>query len=232
MKRVPGLDLPIHSIFCIGRNYAEHARELGNTLPDEPVVFLKPLSAICSSGTTVRIPNWVGRVDHEVELVVAISKSGKNIPEDEALSYVGGYGIGLDLTARDIQNKAKQKLLPWTVAKGFDDFAPIGNFVGSGSFPLEQSLNPSHFELKLEIDGKTLQVGRTQDMQFSVPKIISYLSNIFTLNPGDLIFTGTPSGVGPIEDGAHLVAALSGSDQGDQKERKILSGLEITVCRT
>lgn len=204
-KRIPGLqpDITINSIFCIGRNYAEHAKELKNVVPDKPMVFLKPESAIIFDGASVVIPHQSKEVHHEVELVAVIGKSGKNIPESEALNHIAGYGIGIDVTARDIQQEAKEKSHPWSVAKGFDTFAPISSFINSSEID-----NPQNLDLKIEVNGKIRQHGNTRDMIFPVKTLLAYLSTIFTLSPGDLIFTGTPEGVSPIKQGDKIRATL------------------------
>lgn len=204
-KRIPGLqpELTINSIFCIGRNYAKHARELKNVVPDKPMVFLKPESAVIFDGASIVLPAQSNEVHHEVELVAAVGKSGKNIPESEALRYISGYGIGIDVTARDIQQVAKEKSHPWSVAKGFDTFAPLSSFIDSSEID-----NPQDLELKIEVNGETRQHGNTRDMIFSVKTLVAYLSTIFTLSPGDLIFTGTPEGVSPIKEGDKIRATL------------------------
>ncbi|MDX1671747.1 MAG: fumarylacetoacetate hydrolase family protein [Balneolaceae bacterium] len=198
-------DLTVNTIFCIGRNYAEHARELNNEVPDQPVVFLKPVSSIIQDGATIQLPPSSREVHHEVELLAAIGKSGKNIAEDQAHKYIAGYGIGIDVTARDIQQKAKSKRHPWAVAKGFDTFAPISRFL-----PAAEIGDPQQLSLELRVNGKVRQQGNTADMIFTVPSLVSYLSGIFTLSPGDLIFTGTPEGVSPIKQGDHIEARLQG----------------------
>jgi 2-keto-4-pentenoate hydratase/2-oxohepta-3-ene-1,7-dioic acid hydratase in catechol pathway len=203
MTTIPNLDLPIRTIFCIGRNYLEHARELGNPRPAEPVVFLKPVSAVCADGEAIVLPVGVGRVDHEVELVVAIGRAGRRIAAEHALHHVAGYGVGIDVTARDLQDKAKQKALPWAVAKGYDTFAPLGSFVPAAKVP-----DPSALTIRLAVNSEIRQNGRTADMIWDVAALIAYTSSIFSLAPGDLIFTGTPSGVGPLAAGDRLVAAL------------------------
>ncbi|MEX2601311.1 MAG: fumarylacetoacetate hydrolase family protein [Balneolaceae bacterium] len=203
-QQIPGIDgLEINTLFCIGRNYILHARELNNPVPEEPIVFLKPNSAVIMDGGTVSLPAQSRDVHHEVELVIAIGKTGKKIPEEEALNYIAGYGIGIDFTARDIQQKAKEKGKPWSVAKGFDTFAPVSRFLpynGSKPFP--------DVDLELQINGETRQKGNTRDMLFSIPTLISYLSHIFTLSPGDLLFTGTPEGVGTVQPGDEITAIL------------------------
>lgn len=201
---IPGTSLKFQNIFCIGRNYSEHAKELNNPIPTSPVVFIKPTSSLCFSGENLIIPSQSERVDHEVEIVVVIGKKGKNITEAEAASFISHIGIGLDFTARDLQDKAKEKALPWSIAKGFDTFAAVGQFIKfNGNPEILKNINFS-----LEVNGEKKQVGKTSDMIFSIPTIISYLSTIFTLSPGDIIFTGTPAGVGPLKEGDKMVASL------------------------
>lgn len=201
---LPGLShLSAHTLFCIGRNYAEHAKELNNPIPDRPVVFTKPLTTLLADSGTVILPAVTTDVHHEVELVVAIGTGGKNIPVESALSHVAGYAIGLDMTARDIQTSLKAKSHPWELAKGLDTFAPLGNFVPAASIS-----DPSTLWLELKVNGKVRQSGTTADMLNSVPSLISFLSSYFTLHPGDLIFTGTPAGVSAVQDGDVLEATM------------------------
>lgn len=204
MKTIPGFpDITVGTIYCIGRNYAKHAAELGNTVPEQPMVFLKPASSIIDDGQAIRLPSQSRDVHHEVELVVAIGKQGKNIRKEEALGYIAGYGIGIDVTARDIQQQAKDRGHPWSVAKGFDTFAPISRFV-----PVTSATDFSDMELSLTVNGTQRQHGFTSHMIFPVEELVSYLSTIFTLFPGDLIFTGTPEGVSQIKKGNEVEAVL------------------------
>jgi len=202
---ISGLDpeLTINTIFCIGRNYSEHAKELKNEVPDRPMVFLKPVSSIIFDSGSIILPPQSREVHHEVELVAAIGKGGKNIPEEEALQHIAGYGIGIDVTARDLQQEAKKKSHPWTVAKGFDTFAPISSFI-----PAEAIDDPQNIDLKLQVNQEVRQNGNTRDMIFPVAELVAYLSTVFTLTPGDLIFTGTPSGVSPVKQGDQIIATL------------------------
>lgn len=204
-QTIPGLDpeLTINNIFCIGRNYSEHAKELKNEVPDRPMVFLKPVSSIIFDGGSIILPPQSREVHHEVELVAAIGKGGKNIHAEEALQHIAGYGIGIDVTARDLQQEAKKRSHPWTVAKGFDTFAPISNFI-----PADAIDDPQNIGLKLHVNGEVRQNGNTRDMIFPVAELVAYLSTIFTLTPGDLIFTGTPSGVSPVKQGDQIKAIL------------------------
>ncbi|MBO6537173.1 MAG: fumarylacetoacetate hydrolase family protein [Balneolaceae bacterium] len=201
-KTIPGLELPIRNIYCIGRNFADHAKEMNAETPSAPIVFLKPTSSICYDGDTISIPPQSKNVHHEGEIVLAIGKSGKNIEETKAFEYVAGIGAGIDFTARDIQSEAKKAGLPWSVAKGFDGFAPISSFK-----PLSDLITDS-IELELRVNEQIRQSGNTSQLIFSFEKLISYLSTIFTLQAGDLIFTGTPAGVSAIESGDVVTSQL------------------------
>ncbi|ALM76095.1 fumarylacetoacetate hydrolase family protein [Thermococcus barophilus] len=192
-------------IICLGRNYAEHAKELGHEVPKEPVIFLKPPSALIGPNQTIILPKKSREVHHEVELAVIIGKRGKNIPRERAMDYVLGYTILLDITARDLQWEAKRKGLPWTVAKGFDTFAPIGPRI----VPKEE-LDPSDLEIGLKVNGEVRQLSRTGKMIFKIPEIIEYISGIMTLEKGDIIATGTPEGVGPLRHGDTVEAWIEG----------------------
>jgi len=201
---IRGLEpLEAHSIFCIGRNYAEHAKELNNPIPDRPVVFTKPRTTLLGDGGSVRIPAATRDVHHEVELVVAIGTGGRNISPGDALHHVAGYAVGLDMTARDIQSDLKANAHPWDLAKGLDTFAPLGPFVPASMVP-----DPSDLTLTLDVNGERRQNGNTRDMLHTVPALISFLSAWFSLSPGDLIFTGTPAGVGAVRAGDVMRAEL------------------------
>lgn len=195
---------PINNIFCIGRNYVNHAKELNNPVPEEPVVFMKPTSSIIFDGGLIMLPPQSEEVHHEVELVIAIGREGKHIPKKRALEYIMGYGIGIDVTARDLQQKAKEKGHPWTIAKGFDTFTPISRFITPS-----QVGDPHDLNLKLEVNGEVRQDGSTADMIFPIESLVAYLSTIFTLSPGDLIFTGTPAGVSRVNAGDEIKASLN-----------------------
>ncbi|HIH72398.1 MAG TPA: fumarylacetoacetate hydrolase family protein [Thermococcaceae archaeon] len=192
-------------IICLGRNYAEHARELGHEIPKEPVIFLKPPSALIGPDQTIILPRRSNRVDHEVELAVIIGKRGKNIPREKAMDYVLGYTILMDITARDLQAEAKKKGLPWTVAKGFDTFAPIGPRVVD-----KREINVDDLEIGLKVNGEIKQLSRTSKMIFKIDEIIEYVSSIMTLEKGDIIATGTPEGVGPLRHGDVVEAWIEG----------------------
>jgi acylpyruvate hydrolase len=191
-------------IFCIGRNYVEHIKELNNAVPEDPVVFTKPDTAIIRNNAPFYYPEFSKDIHHEVELVLKIAKEGKNIEEKFAAKYIDSIGMGIDFTARDLQAKAKAKGLPWDIAKGFNGSAPISDkFI-----PVADFKNLADINFKLEVNGQLKQQGNTSLMLFPFPIIISYLSKFFTLKTGDLIFTGTPSGVGPVQAGDKLSAYL------------------------
>lgn len=191
-------------IFAIGRNYAKHIQELNNERPDEPVIFTKPDTAVLRNNAPFYHPSFSKDIHHEVELVLRINKEGKNIEEKFASRYYDAIGVGIDFTARDLQQKAKDKGLPWDIAKGFNGSAPISEvFKPSATFQDVKNIN-----FKLEVNGTTRQQGNTSLMLFPFDYIISYLSKFFTLKPGDLIFTGTPEGVGPVKPGDTLSAYI------------------------
>jgi 2-keto-4-pentenoate hydratase/2-oxohepta-3-ene-1,7-dioic acid hydratase in catechol pathway len=198
-----GPQIRVGKILCLGRNYAEHAKEMKAEVPKAPVVFLKPSTAIIHDGDTVVIPDLSRDMHHEVELVVVIGKGGKNIPAASAMDHVAGYAVGLDMTLRDVQSEAKKSGLPWTVAKGFDTSAPVSEIVNTAAIP-----DPHALSLTLSVNGSIRQQGHTGAMLFRINDIIAYLSRLFTLEPGDLIFTGTPEGVGPVTHGDTLEASL------------------------
>lgn len=191
-------------IFAIGRNYAEHIKELNNERPDEPVIFTKPDTALLRNGSPFYYPDFSNDIHHEVELVLRICKEGKNIEEKFAEKYFDAIGIGIDFTARDLQTKAKNKGLPWDIAKGFNGSAPISEkFI-----PVAQFKNLKDINFSLTINGDIRQQGNTSLMIFSFEYLISYLSKFFTLRTGDLVFTGTPKGVGPVQVGDTLSASI------------------------
>jgi len=197
--------LPIGKLLCIGRNYAKHAEEMRSDVPDEPMVFLKPASAVIRSGESVVLPEQSSDVHHEVELVAVIGKGGSKISRDDALDHVAAYGVGLDMTARDIQTEAKKRSHPWSVAKGFDTFAPLGPLT-----PADQVGDVQNLTISLRVNGEDRQNASTRDMIFPVANLVHYCSHIFTLAPGDLIYTGTPEGVGPVQEGDVLEATVTG----------------------
>lgn len=189
-------------IFAIGRNYAEHIKELNNERPDEPVIFTKPDTALLRHNEPFYYPKFSQDIHHEVELVLKIAKEGKHIDPAFALSYIDSIGVGIDFTARDLQQKAKEKGLPWDIAKGFNGSAPV-----SDSFlPMSRFADLKNINFKLEVNGQLRQQGNTSLMLFPFAYIISYLSKFFTLKTGDLIFTGTPKGVAGVAIGDRLAA--------------------------
>lgn len=190
-------------IIAIGRNYAKHIEELENERPENPVVFLKPDTAIIKNNLPFYLPEFSHDVHHEVELVLKINKEGKFIKKEFAHRYFGEIGIGIDFTARDVQQKCKEKGLPWEIAKAFNGSAPIGRFLPVSDFKDFKDIN-----FHLDINGEQKQVGNTSLMLFDFGVIIEYVSQFFTLKKGDLIFTGTPAGVGKVAAGDHLEAFI------------------------
>ncbi len=187
-------------IICIGRNYSEHAKELGNEAPKEPLFFLKPDSAILPKRVPFYIPEFTKDLHFEVELLVKINRVGKHIEERFANTYYDKIGLGIDFTARDLQNECKTKGLPWEKAKAFDGSAVIGNeFIDKSEFESVQNI-----QFSLNKNGEQVQLGNSNDMMFSIDRIVSYVSQFFTLKIGDIIYTGTPAGVGPVKIGDRL----------------------------
>jgi len=191
----------VGKVLCIGRNYAKHAAEMNTSVPKQPVVFLKPSTAIIRAPKSILLPQLSSNVHHEVELVAMIGRTGRNIPVEISLEYVTAYAIGLDMTARDLQSEAKKKGNPWSICKGFDTFAPLGDLI-----PSDKVGDPQEVTMTLKVNDVVRQDGHTKDMIFSVAQLISYCSRIFTLERGDLLYTGTPEGVGPVEKGDQLEA--------------------------
>jgi acylpyruvate hydrolase len=192
-------------IICIGRNYAAHAQELRNELPDSPVFFLKPETALVRSNRPFFKPDFSQDLHYELELVLKICKVGKCISPVFAHTYWDEIGLGIDFTARDLQRQQSEKGLPWEMAKAFDNSAPVSKFFPKSRYDFVKGV-----EFRLDLNGKTVQQGNSQDMVFSPENIISYVSRFFTLKHGDLIFTGTPAGVGPVNIGDMLEAYLEG----------------------
>lgn len=190
-------------IICVGRNYAEHAKELNNEVPTEPVIFLKPKTALLVDGKPLYYPEYTNDLQYECELVVKICKNGKYVQERFAHNYYKEVSLGIDFTARDLQQRQKEKGLPWEIAKAFDGSAAVGDFVAIGN-------GVSSLQFELQVNGEVRQQGNTADMLFSVDKIIAYVSRFFTLNIGDLIFTGTPQGVGSLSVTDELTGYLEG----------------------
>ena len=197
---------PVHRVYCVGRNYAKHAREMGMDPDREPPFFFsKPADAVVANGTPVPYPPRTSNLHHELELVVAIGTGGSGIPLDSALAHVYGYAVGLDLTRRDQQFAARDQGRPWDVAKGFDHSAPV-----SAIRPAAEMGHLEQGAIWLEVNGETRQRANLSEMIWSVPEIVAELSTYFELRPGDLIFTGTPEGVGPVKRGDSLVGGIDG----------------------
>ncbi len=197
--------LLVNKVFCLGRNYREHAREMQAEVPDAPVVFLKPSAALLTDGEDILRPAMSKLLHYESELVIAIAKTGNRISPIKAREYIFGYGIGLDMTLRDVQDEAKKKGLPWAIAKGFDTSAPVSEII-----PIAEIQNRLELTFECRVNGVPRQRGSVKDMIFSPEYIISYLSFVFTLEEGDLIYTGTPEGVGEVKEGDVIEAELNG----------------------
>ncbi len=198
-----GTRIPIGTMYCIGRNYAAHAREMGASVPEDPIVFLKPPSAYRPNGSTVELPAWSSDVHHEVELVVVIGNLAEHIAPKDAWSVVAGVGVGLDLTARDVQTAAKKAGHPWAISKAWNGSAPVSKII-----PVSTA-GHGPWDLTCDVNGTVRQHDTTAHMERSVASMISYLSSVFTLERGDCIFTGTPEGVGPLRPGDVVHASLS-----------------------
>ena len=183
-------------VFCIGRNYVEHVHELSNVLPTKPVVFIKPASCLVAPGEKVHFPKHGKELHHEVEIVVKVGREGRAQTEEEALSFISALTVGLDLTLRDVQGELKKKGLPWEIAKAFEQSAPIGDFIA-----YDQTLDLNNISFGCKVNGIERQRGNTGEMIFSVERLLVELSKVWLLCPGDLIYTGTPSGVGPLKIG-------------------------------
>jgi fumarylpyruvate hydrolase len=202
-----GSDLfPVGRIYCVGRNYAEHAREMGHD-PDRepPFFFMKPANAIVPNGATIPFPQATQDLHHEIELVVALGKGGANIAVEKALDHVWGYGVGLDMTRRDLQGEAKKMGRPWEMGKSFDNSAPC-----TALLPASRIGHPAKGAIWLKVNGAIKQKGDLSEMIWNVPETIAYLSGLVTLQPGDLIYSGTPAGVGPVQPGDKLEGHVDG----------------------
>jgi fumarylpyruvate hydrolase len=196
---------PVRRVYCVGRNYAEHVKEMGNDLRDPPFFFAKPADAVVTSGAPIAYPPQTEDFHHEIELVVAIGKDGTAIREHDALSHVYGYAAGLDMTRRDLQALAKKAGRPWTMAKGFDQSAPIGTIA-----PASVIGHPAKGAIRLSVNGAERQRGDLSEQIWSVPETIAFLSRLVTLRAGDLIMTGTPAGVGAVRRRDVLEGAIEG----------------------
>ena len=211
----PDHHIGVHRIFCVGQNYADHVAEMGgDPKADPPIFFMKPNSAVVAPGTTIPYPSATNNLHHEVELVVVMKRGGADISESDALDHIYGYAVGNDLTRRDVQAAAKAKGNPWDMAKGFDNSAVIGVV-----HPVSEVGHPTSGAVNCTVDGEARQSGDLTQMIWSVPEIIATLSKLVTLEAGDVIMTGTPSGVGPIAAGQTCVCSIEG-----------LSGATVTVA--
>ena len=197
---------PVGRIYCVGRNYAEHAREMGHD-PDRepPFFFMKPADAIVANGATIPYPQATKDLHHEIEMIVAIGKGGSNIPVEQALDHVFGYGVGLDMTRRDLQGEAKKMGRPWEMGKAFDNSAPC-----TALKTVAMVGHPAKGAIWLKVNGQVKQKGDLADLIWNVPETISYLSHLITLRPGDIIMSGTPAGVGPVKAGDKLEGHVEG----------------------
>lgn len=195
---------PVGTIFCIARNYVAHIEELNNSKPDMPVIFCKPLTAL-NTAAEIRLPAYSQDVHYEAELVLYIGKGSRDIPEEEALSHIGGIGLGLDLTARDVQGKLQAKSWPWELAKGFEHAASVSAFVGA-----EAVADWSYLNFSLHINDELRQSGDSRLMIFPIAEQIAFISRHFSLRAGDILFTGTPAGVGPLHSGDRLHGEFEG----------------------
>lgn len=193
--------MKVNRVFCIGRNYAEHIRELGSTPDEACVVFMKPVSSVVPADAPVTLPRNRGSVHHEAELVILLTGGGADIPEQRALENVAAVTLGLDLTLRDLQNELKKKGAPWELCKAFDGAAPLGDWMPYNGQDLQA------IEFTCDVNGQRRQQGNTRDMLFPVSRLIHILSRTWALVPGDIIFTGTPAGVGPLQPGDRVTLA-------------------------
>ncbi|KAI0080510.1 hypothetical protein K474DRAFT_1657641 [Panus rudis PR-1116 ss-1] len=206
-------------IVAIGRNYVDHVKELNNAVPKEPFFFIKPTSSYLPSGGKLEIPRGI-LAHHEVELGLVIGKTGRDISQADALSHIAGYALAVDMTARNLQEEVKKKGLPWSAAKGFDTFTPIGSYI-----PKSFVSDPHNLNLSLKINGNVKQNGSTGDMIFRIPRLIEHVSSIMTLEEGDLLLTGTPSGVGPVNPGDEVECDLTDSTG------KVLDAIKFTAVQ-
>ena len=219
-----GEDLAVPSIFCLGKNYAKHAAEMKSEVPDRPVVFMKPSSAIVHDDAEVIIPSITKDFHHETEIYFVIGKDGKNIRAEEGRQFICAMGVGFDLTLRDVQTELKDKGNPWLISKGFDGSAPISEAV-----PIDD-VDFDSLELQLTVNGKLRQHGSYKDTIFKIEEVIAFLSQLFTVERGDLIFTGTPEGVARLHHGDKLHAELLGSqDASSTGGCRVLTKLDIEI---
>lgn len=200
----PDTDYRVGKIVCVGQNYLKHISELSSKRQDKPVLFLKPSTAILNEGLDIRLPSYSSEVHHETELALLVGNRASRISSENWKDYITGAGIALDLTLRDLQTMAKERGLPWAIAKGFDGSCPVSSFVPIQDVPDIQTL-----EIELSVNDVLKQKGSTRDMIFPVAYLLAFITSIFTLEPGDIVLTGTPSGVGPITSGDQLEARIT-----------------------
>jgi 2-keto-4-pentenoate hydratase/2-oxohepta-3-ene-1,7-dioic acid hydratase in catechol pathway len=201
------LDLPAGKVVCIGRNYLEHIHELNNAVPETPILFMKPATALAGLAEPIRLPVGRGECHHEVELAVLLGRELRNADAETARRAVAGYGIALDLTLRDAQNELKKKGHPWEIAKAFDGSCPLSPFLKPGALP-----EPQATELELRVNGEPRQRSNTRQMMVGIFELMAHISTHFTLQPGDVVLTGTPAGVGPLRSGDELILILAGHE--------------------
>ncbi|MDU6923713.1 fumarylacetoacetate hydrolase family protein [Franconibacter helveticus] len=200
------LDFPVSKVVCVGSNYAKHIQEMGSATPEEPVLFLKPETALCDLRQPLALPQGLGEVHHEVELAVLIGATLKQATPEHVGKAIAGYGVALDLTLRDLQSKMKKAGQPWEKAKAFDNSCPVSGFIPAAEFQSD----PQNTPLSLIVNGETRQNGTTADMIHKILPLIAYMSRFFTLRAGDVILTGTPEGVGPLASGDELEVRFNG----------------------
>lgn len=217
IKFLNGNNINCGTMFCLGQNYEKHIKEMGSKKTKDPVIFTKPPAAYVEDGGSVILPDFSDNVHYEVELVLIIKEDNYNIKPSEALKYIGGFSVGIDMTLRDIQKKSKDTGKPWAVAKGFYTSAPIAPFI---EFDKDTDLN--NLDILLELNGKKMQAANTSEMVMKSAEIVSYLSKVFSLQKGDIIFTGTPEGVGKVESGDSLFASISSNG-------KMLTNINVTM---
>ncbi|MFZ1641097.1 MAG: fumarylacetoacetate hydrolase family protein [Candidatus Contendobacter sp.] len=201
------LDLPAGKVVCIGRNYLDHIRELNNAVPETPILFIKPATALLGLDQPIRLPAGRGECHHEVELAVLVGRELRDADAATARNAVAGYGVALDLTLRDLQNELKKKGHPWETAKAFDGSCPLSPFLKPGALA-----DPQATELTLRVNGELRQRGNTGQMMVGIFELMAHISTHFTLQPGDVVLTGTPAGVGPLRSGDALVLGLAGHE--------------------
>ncbi|MFZ3387792.1 fumarylacetoacetate hydrolase family protein [Buttiauxella gaviniae] len=199
------LDFPVSKVVCVGSNYAKHIKEMGSATPEEPVLFIKPESALCDIRQPLVLPHGLGSVHHEVELAILIGSTLRQATDEHVTKAIAGYGIALDLTLRDLQGKLKKAGHPWEKAKGFDNSCPISGFIPASEFNCDAQNTP----IALKINGEVRQQGSTSDMIHKIVPLIAYMSRFFTLRAGDVILTGTPEGVGPLVSGDELEVSFA-----------------------